>query len=124
MNYISEQQICNELSSVWTKIYDIKETLGRNHELYACLDMLSYNINHAECLFRGIAKKKTHLSGSVENDNSKSQLAIDVQKMFAEEERLLDERHQKTLERHQEIMAAIEQAKSKKPTAIGVAMSL
>ena len=124
MNYISEQQICNELSSVWSKIYDIKETIGRSHELYVCLDMLSYNINHAEHLFQGITKKKRYFGKSAENDNPKIQSAIDLKEMFAEEERLLDERHQKTLERHQEIMAAIEQAKSKKPTAIGVTMSL
>lgn len=124
MDYISEQQICNELSDVWSKVYDIKKKLGRSHELYGCLDILSYNINHAESLFRGIAKKKAYLGSLGGNDASESQTAIDVQNMFAEEERLLEERHQKTLERHQEIMAAIEQAKSKKPTAIGVAMSL
>ncbi|WP_289132824.1 hypothetical protein [uncultured Bacteroides sp.] len=45
--------------------------------------------------------------------------------MFAEEERLLDESHQRTMERHEEIMAAIEKAtyKRKKPTVIGVTMS-
>lgn len=124
MDYISEQQICNELSDIWSKVYDIKKKLGRSHELYSCLDILSYNINHAESLFSGIAKKKAYLGNPGGNDVPKSQTAIDVQKMFAEEERLLEERHRKTLERHQEIMAAIEQAKSKKPTAIGVAMSL
>lgn len=44
--------------------------------------------------------------------------------MFAEEERLLDESHQRTVERHEEIMAAIEKAASKreKPIVIGVTM--
>lgn len=50
----------------------------------------------------------------------------DLKMMFAEEEKLLEESHQKTMERHNEIMAAIEHAseKRKKPTVIGVTMSL
>lgn len=45
--------------------------------------------------------------------------------MFAEEERLLDESHQRTLERHEEIMAAIEKAtyKRKESIVIGVTMN-
>ena len=45
--------------------------------------------------------------------------------MLAKEEKLLDESHRRTVERHEEIMAAIEKAalKRKKPTVIGVTMS-
>lgn len=38
--------------------------------------------------------------------------------MFAEEERLLDESHQRTMERHEEIMEAIENAKSKRKSPL------
>lgn len=45
--------------------------------------------------------------------------------MFTEEEKLLDESHQRTVERHEEIMAAIEKAalKRKESIVIGVTMN-
>ena len=50
----------------------------------------------------------------------------EIKKMFEREEQLLEESHKQTMNRHREIMAAIDKVstKKKKPTVIGVTMSL
>lgn len=42
------------------------------------------------------------------------QISVEIMEMFRKEERLLEESHRKTVKQHEEIMAAIEQAKHKR----------
>lgn len=39
------------------------------------------------------------------------QISVEIMEMFRKEERLLEESHRKTVKQHEEIMAAIEQAR-------------
>lgn len=48
----------------------------------------------------------------------------ELKSMFAEEERLLDESHQRTMERHEEIMAAIEKVASKRKESIVIGVTM
>lgn len=58
MNQTQEQQMLRKLENIWLEIYRIKKDLGENHELYDTFEILSYNVNHVENMFRTYLRKK------------------------------------------------------------------
>ena len=106
--------------------YDIFQyiVVTEHARLTLITELASIKSNHEQQIVE-IEKAVEHLKAA---DRTPKKLTKDeeIKKMFEREEQLLEESHKQTMNRHREIMAAIDKVstKKKKPTVIGVTMSL
>lgn len=106
--------------------YDIFQyiVVTEHARLTLITELASIKSNHEQQIVE-IEKAVEHLKAT---DRTPKELTKDeeIKKMFEREEQLLEESHKQTMKRHREIMAAIDKVstKKKKPTVIGVTMSL
>ena len=106
--------------------YDIFQyiVVTEHARLTLITELASIKSNHEQQIVE-IEKAVAHLKAA---DRTSKELTKDeeIKKLFEREEQLLEESHKQTMNRHREIMAAIDKVstKKKKPTVIGVTMSL
>lgn len=94
-----EKLISDVLADMWHQIYCFRKELGKQHSLTKYLEKLSGCINEVEC------EVHSYISDNV-SENA-------LGRMFAEEAKLLNESHQKTVGRHKEIMEDIAKVNKK-----------
>lgn len=115
-----------EFSKAQMVKYDIFQyiVVTRSAWLRLIKELESIEANHKRHIVE-IEKAVNHLK-TADWSPEQPTTSEEIQKMFQKEEQLLAESHKRTMERHKEIMAAIDKAsiQKKKPTVIGVTMSL
>ena len=107
--------------------YDIFQyiVVTEHARLTLITELASIKSNHEQQIVE-IEKAVAHLKAADRTSKELAKKDEEIKKMFEREEQLLEESHKQTMNRHREIMAAIDNVstKKKKPTVIGVTMSL